>query len=119
MALSVYDAVIGSYEDSGGAFAEAWAIAEQQVEDDRDKNKLRVYAALLVDIEASSMEGGYLALGGNAAQHRLKIINGKPENLSTKIWGSYGWSTWCHTMEDAIKETIASNSSGPIKEVAE
>ena len=30
MALSVYDAVISSYEDSGGALADAWAIAEQQ-----------------------------------------------------------------------------------------
>ena len=50
MALSVYDAVIGSYEDSGGAFAEAWAIAEQQVKADCDKNKLRVYAALLVTV---------------------------------------------------------------------
>ena len=65
MALSAYDAVIGSYEDSGGAFAEAWAISDQQVEVDCDKcrmkNKLRVYAALLVDIEASNVEGGHLA----------------------------------------------------------
>ena len=30
MTLSVYDAVIGSYENSGGSFAEAWAIAEHQ-----------------------------------------------------------------------------------------
>ena len=119
MALSVYDAVIGSYEHSDGAFAEAWAIAEQQERTDCDKDKLRIYAALLVDIEASNVGDGYLALGGNTAQHRLKITNGKPENLSTLIWGNYGWSTWCHTMEDAIKEAIASNSRGPIKEVAE
>ena len=32
MTLSVYDAVIGSYENSGGSFAEAWAIAEHQGE---------------------------------------------------------------------------------------
>ena len=119
MALSVYDAVIGSYEDSGGAFAEAWAIAEQQAKADCDKNKLRVYAALLVDIEASNVEGGHLALGGRTSGSHLKIINGQPENISTSIWGSYGWSTWCHTMEDAIKEAIASNSRGPTQEVAE
>ena len=119
MALSVYDAVIGSYEDSGGAFAEAWAIAEHQGKADCDKDKLRLYAALLVDAETSNVEGGYLALGGRISGSRLKIINGKPENIPTSLWGSYGWSTWCYTMEDVIKEAIASNSRGPTLEVAE
>ena len=37
MALSVYDAVISSYEYSGGSLADAWAIAEQQGQEDREK----------------------------------------------------------------------------------
>ena len=127
MALSVYDAVIGSYEQ-GEAFAgypwktwtslrEAWAVAEHHGM--AQKDKLKVYAALLVDIEASDVGNGHLALGGKTAPHHLKITDGKPEDLPTLIWGNYGWSTWCHTMEDAIKEAIASNSRGPIEEVAE
>ncbi len=114
MALSIYDAVIGSYEQ-GGAFAgypwttwtslrEAWAVAEHHE---------------MVDIEASDVGNGHLAPGGKTSQHHLKITDGKPEDLPTLIWGNYGWSRWCHTMEDAIKEAIASNSRGPIKEVAE
>ena len=79
MALSGYDAVIGSYVDSGGAFAEAWAIAEQQVKADCDKNKLRVYAALLVDIEASNVEGGYLALGLSLLSLLGKLFDTKKE----------------------------------------
>ena len=86
MALSVYETVIGSYEHSGGAFAEypwtawtslkeAWAVAEHH--ERTDKDKLKVYAALLVDIEASNVGDGHLALGGKTAQHRLKIVNGK------------------------------------------
>ena len=119
MALSVYDAVIGSYDDDGGALAQAWAIAEQQRQGDCDKNKLRLYAALLIDVETSSVDGGYLALGGRTYGSRIKIINGKPENITTSLWGNYGWSTWCYTMEDVIKEAIASNSRGPTKEVNE
>ena len=41
MALSVYDAVIGSYENSGGSFAEAWAISEHQGEKEGDEGKLK------------------------------------------------------------------------------
>ena len=119
MALSVYDAVIGSYDEDGGALANAWAIAEQQKQGDCDQSKLRLYAALMIDVETSSLDGGYLALGGRTSGSRIKIINGKPENITTSLWGNYGWSTWCYTMEDVIKEAIASNSRGPTKEVAE
>ena len=118
MALSVYDAVISSYEYSGGALAEAWTIAEQQGQEDRDKNKLKLYAALLVDDEASNVKEGYLVLGGRLSGTRLVIIDERPANIPTSLWGDYGWSTWCYTMEDVIKEAIASNSRGPTQEVA-
>ncbi len=118
MALSVYDAVISSYEDSGGALADAWAIAEQQGQEDREKNKLKLYAALLVDDEASNVKEGYLVLGGRLSGARLMIIDERPANIPTSLWGDYGWSTWCYTLEDVIKEAIASNSRGPTQEVA-
>ena len=34
---SVYDAVISSYEDSGGALAAAWATADHQGQEEREK----------------------------------------------------------------------------------
>ena len=90
MALSVYDAVISSYEDSGGALADAWAIAEQQGQEDREKNKLKLYAAFLVDDEASNVKEGYLVLGGRLSGTRLMIIDERPANIPTSLWGDYG-----------------------------
>ena len=52
--ISVYDAVISSYEDSGGALADAWAIAEHQRQEDCKKNTIKLYAALLFDDEKSN-----------------------------------------------------------------
>ena len=61
-----------------------------------------------------------LPLGGKSAPGHLHIdANGKPGDLPTQIWGNYGWSTWCHLIEAAIREAIASNSRGPVTEVAE
>ena len=74
---------------------------------------LKVYAALLIDTEASDATRGHLALGGKTA-HYLNINHGKPEDLPTQWWGNYGWFTWCYVMEDIIKEVIASNSRSPI-----
>ena len=116
MALSLYNAgrADGYPWATWTSLREAWEHYEQTYCD-----KLKVYAALLVDTEASDAGRGHLALGGKTAPHHLNITNGKPDDLPTLIWGNYGWSTWCHTMEDAIKEAIASNSRGPIIEVAE
>ena len=85
MALSVYDAVMSSYEYRGGALAEAWTIADQQGQEDRDKNKLKLYAALLVDAEASNVKEGYLALGGRLSGARLVIIDERPANIPTSL----------------------------------
>ena len=116
MALSVYDAVISSYEDKSGALAEAWTTADQQGEHER--NKLKLYAALLVDADESNKKEGYLVLGGRQSGVHLTIIDERPKNIPTSLWGEYGWSTWCYTLEDVIKEAIASNSRGPTQEVA-
>ena len=87
----------------------AWEVAE---------HKLMVYAALLIDLEASDMDRGHLVLGGRSATGHLKINkNGHPSDLLTQFWGNYGWSTWCHLIEAAIKEAIASNSRGPTAEI--
>ena len=67
------------------------------------KNKLKLYAALLVDARASNVQEGYLALGGRQPGARLMIIDEKPANIPTSLWGDYGWSTWCYTLEDVIK----------------
>ena len=85
----------------------AWEVAE---------HKLMVYAALLIDLEASDMDRGHLVLGGRSATGHLKK-NCHPSDLLTQFWGNYGWSTWCHLIEAAIKEAIASNSRGPIAEI--
>ena len=115
--VSVYDAVISSYEDSGGALADAWAIAEHQGQEDRKKNTIKLYAALLIDDGMSNVKEGYLTLGGKQSGVRLMLIDEKPTNIPTSLWGRYGWSTWCYTLEDVIKEAIASNSRGPTQEV--
>ena len=66
------------------------------------------------------MDSGHLVLGGRPAIGHLNInANGYPSDLLTQIWGNYGWSTWCHMIEAAIKEAIASNSRGPIAEMVE
>ena len=97
---------------------EAWEVAEHFKQ--TYSNVLKVYAALLIDTEASDADRGHLALGGRSALGHLHIdARGKPSNLPTQIWGNYGWSTWCHLIEAAIKEAIASNSRGPVTEVAE
>ena len=92
---------------------EAWEVAERFKQ--TYNNALKVYAALLIDTWAL----GYLALGGGSAPGHLQTDSrGKPINLPTWLWGNYGWSTWCHLTEAAIKEAIASNSRGPVTEVA-
>ena len=104
---SVYDAVINSYESNDGALAEAWAIAEHQGQEDLKKNMIKLYAALLVNDNESNVKGGYLTLQSGV---RLWLIDERPSNISTSLWGRYGWSTWCYNLEDVIKEAIASNS---------
>ena len=53
----------------------AWEVAE---------HKLMVYAALLIDLEASDMNRGHLVLGGRSATGHLKINkNGHPSDLLT------------------------------------
>ncbi len=97
---------------------QAWEVAEHYKQ--TNINKLRVYAALLIDPRASDMDRGHLALGGRPAIGHLNInARGYPSDLLTQIWGNYGWSTWCHLIEAAIKEAIASNSRGPIAEMVE
>ena len=77
-----------------------------------------VYAALLIDLKASDMDRGHLVLGSRSTIGHLNIdTNGFPSDLLTQFWGSYGWSTWCHLIEAAIKEAIASDSRGPIAEI--
>ena len=96
----------------------AWEVAEHFKQ--TDSNRLKVYAALLIDLRASDMDRGHLALGGRPAIGHLNInAKGYPSDLLTQIWGNYGWSTWCHLIEAAIKEAIASNSRGPIAEMVE
>ena len=93
---------------------EAWEVAEHFKQ--TYNNAIKVYAALLIDTWAV----GHLALGGRSAPGHLQIdARGKPINLPTRLWGDYGWATWCHLTEDAIKEAIASNSRGPVTEVAD
>ena len=96
----------------------AWEVAEHLKQ--TYSNKLKVYAALLIDLRASDMDRGHLVLGGRPAIGHLNInAKGYPSDLLTQIWGNYGWSTWCHLIEAAIKEAIASNSRGPIAEMVE
>ena len=45
------------------------------------------------------------------------LVDERPANIPTSLWGRYGWSTWCYNLEDVIKEAIASNSRGPTQEV--
>ena len=111
---SVYDAVINSYENNDGALAEAWAIAEFQGQEDLKKNLIRLYAALLVNDSESDVKNGYLVLQSGV---RLELMDERPANIPTSLWGRYGWSTWCYSLEDVIKEAIASNSRGPTLEV--
>ena len=94
----------------------AWEVSEHFKQ--TYSNKLKVYAALLIDLRASDMDSGHLVLGGRPAIGHLNInAKGYPSDLLTQIWGNYGWSTWCHLIEAAIKEAIASNSRGPIAEM--
>ena len=39
--------------------------------------------------------------------------------ISPQLWGNYGWSTWCHQIEAAIEEAIATNSRRPVTDAAE
>ena len=102
MALSVYDAVIGSYEHSSGTFAEypwttwtslkeAWAVAEHH--ERTDKDELKVYAALLVDIGASNVGDGHLALRGKnssaSAKNRRWQTRESPHTDMGKLWVVY------------------------------
>ena len=57
---------------------EAWEVAEHYEQTYSDKFKM--YAALLVDTEASDAGRGRLALGGKTAPHHLNITNGKPDD---------------------------------------
>ena len=124
MALSLYDAVIGTYEQGAEEYPwatwtslrEAWVVAEHY-KMTYSKN-LKVYAALQIDTEASDAARGHLALGGKTA-HLLNINNGKPGDLPTLLWGNYGWSTWCHQIDVAIEVAIATNSRGPVTNAAE
>ena len=124
MALSLYDAVIGTYEQGAEEYPwatwtslrEAWVVAEHY-KMTYSKN-LKVYAALQIDTEASDAARGHLALGGKTA-HYLNINNGKPGDLPTQLWGNYGWSTWCYQIEAAIEEAIATNSRRPVTDAAE
>ena len=118
MALCLYNAVMAYPWATWTSLREAWAVAEHYMQTYSDN--LKVYAALLIDAEASDTARGHLALGGKSAPRHLHIdANGKPGDLPTQIWGNYGWSTWCHLIEAAITEAIASNSRGPVTEVAE
>ena len=63
------------------------------------------------------MDRGHLVLGGRSIGHLNINTNGYPSDLLTQFWGNYGWSTWCHLIEAAIKEAIASDSRGPIAEI--
>ena len=63
------------------------------------------------------MKEGYLTLGGKQLGVRLRLIDEKPANIPTSLWGQHGWSTWCYNLEEVIKEAIASNSRGPTLEV--
>ena len=110
---SVYDAVIHSYENVDTLAAE-WAIAESQGQEDLRKNVIRLYAALLVNDIESNVKKGYLVLQSG---DRLELINEQLTNIPTALWGRYGWSTWCYSLEDVIMEAIASNSRGPTMEV--
>ena len=76
-----------------------------------------LYAALLVVLKASDMDRGHLVLGGRSIVHLNINTNGYPSDLLTQFLGNYGWSTWCHLIEAAIKEAIASDSRGPIAEI--
>ncbi len=58
--VSIYDAVISSYECNDRALADAWAIAEHQRQEDLMKNIIKLYAALLVDDNKSNVKRGYL-----------------------------------------------------------
>ena len=60
--VSIYDAVISSYECNDRALADAWAIAEHQRQEDLMKNITKLYAALLVDDNKSNVKRGYLTL---------------------------------------------------------
>ena len=107
MTFSLYDAVGGYPWATWTSLQEAWEVAEHY-RMTYSKN-LKVYAALQIDTEASDTSRGHLALVGRL----LNINNGKPDDLPTLLWGNYGWSTWCHQIDAAIKEAIATNFRGP------
>ena len=89
MALSLYDAVGGYPWATWTSLREAWVVAEHY-KMTYSKN-LKVYAALLIDTEASDAARGHLALGGKTA-HYLNINNGKPGDLPTvvgELWMVY------------------------------
>ena len=81
----------------------------------RDRRiSIKLYAALLINENKSNVKEGYLTMQSCVC---LKLVDDRPANIPTSLWGRYGWSTWCYNLEDVIKEAIASNSRGPTQEV--
>ena len=77
MALCLYNAVMAYPWATWTSLREAWAVAEHYMQTHSDN--LKVYAALLIDAEASDTARGHLALGGKSAPRHLHIdANGKP-----------------------------------------
>ena len=82
--------------------------------------KIIVYAALLVNMTESQPEMGSFLLGGRSQPKEFQLdAGGTPLTiLRSTLWGNYQWSTWCFGIGQAINEAMASNSRGPVQEVA-
>ena len=82
--------------------------------------KITVYAALLVNMTESASEIGCFLLGGRSQPKEFQLdAGGTPLTvLRSTLWGNYQWSTWCFGIGQAINEAMASNSRGPVQEVA-
>ena len=90
------------------------------IENTLEWGKISAYSALLVSMSESLPTMGSFSLGGRSQLKEFQLdAGGIPQTiLCTTLWGNYQRSTWCFGIAQAINEAIASNSRGPVQEVA-
>ena len=90
------------------------------IENTLEGGRIIVYSALLVNMSESLPTMGSFSLGGRSQPKEFQLdAGGIPQTiLCTTLWGNYQRSTWCFGIAQAINEAIASNSRGPVQEVA-